>query len=318
MQHRTDSITTTRLTTPLRPWLAILAGLALVCALPACSVKRIAVGSISNALSGDPSVSFTSEEDPELVRDAMPFGLKTYESLLENNPEHRGMLLTTAQAFVVYAYLLQDEADRMSDDDIVQARAQRQRASRLYLRGRDYALRGLDVEHKGFSDLLRKDRKGALAMTGEDDVPYLYWAGAGWAGALGAKKGDLLLLVEMPIAGALVQRVIELDETFDGGAAHEFMVSWESGRPGGSMAVAREHYTRAVELGKGKRVGIHLTLAESVSVPEQNLDEFKRLVDQVLSFDLNSEPEQRLANTLAQRRAKWLSGRLGELFLDAE
>jgi predicted anti-sigma-YlaC factor YlaD len=302
----------------MRQWLAILAGLALLFALPACSVKRIAVGSISNALSGDPSVTFTSEEDPDLVREAMPFGLKTYESLLENNPEHRGMLLTTAQAFVVYAYLLQDEGDRMADDDIATARLLRQRASRLYLRGRDYALRGLDVEHPGFSKLLRQDRNKALADTRKDDVPYLYWAGAGWAGALGAKKGDLMLLVEMPLAGALVQRVIELDETFDGGAAHEFLLSWEAGRPGGSMAEARRHFTRAVELGHGERVGIHLTLAESVSVPEQNLDEFKRLIDQVLSFDLESVPEQRLANTLAQRRAKWLNGRLGDLFLDAE
>ena len=39
---------------------------------------------IGNAVSNGPDV-FGSDNDPELVRDALPFGLKTMESLLHAN-----------------------------------------------------------------------------------------------------------------------------------------------------------------------------------------------------------------------------------------
>ncbi len=39
--------------------------------LPACSVKHIAVNKLGNALASGGS-TFTSDEDPELVRDALP------------------------------------------------------------------------------------------------------------------------------------------------------------------------------------------------------------------------------------------------------
>ena len=44
---------------------------------------------IGDALAGGGGV-YASDEDPEFVFEALPFGLKTYESLLETSPEHRG------------------------------------------------------------------------------------------------------------------------------------------------------------------------------------------------------------------------------------
>ncbi|MFQ5985518.1 MAG: TRAP transporter TatT component family protein [Alphaproteobacteria bacterium] len=79
-------------------------------ALAACSMKRTAVNIIGDALAGGSGV-YTADDDPDLIREAIPFGLKTYESLLEVSPEHRGLLLSAANGFTGYAYLLQNEAD---------------------------------------------------------------------------------------------------------------------------------------------------------------------------------------------------------------
>ena len=49
----------------------------------------MAVDMIGDALAGGGGV-YASDEDPELVFEALPFGPKTYESLLETSPEHRG------------------------------------------------------------------------------------------------------------------------------------------------------------------------------------------------------------------------------------
>ncbi|MFQ5961384.1 MAG: TRAP transporter TatT component family protein [Candidatus Methylomirabilales bacterium] len=285
--------------------------------LAACSPKKMAVNMVGDTLAGSGGV-YASDNDPELVIEAIPFGLKTYEGLLEVSPEHEGLLLAAASGFTAYAYMLQDEADRLDETDIRRARQLRGRVRNLYLRGRNYALRGLDLEHDHFTAMLKTDRDAALAMTTEDDVAFLYWAGASWAGALSAAKDDLDLIAELPTAGALVGRVLELDETYDRGIPHEFFISYEGSRPGGSAILAREHYRRALELSEGHRASVHLALAEAVSVPEQNLPEFRELIAATLAVDPDQVPDLRLANIIAQRRARWLQQRIPDLFVVAE
>jgi hypothetical protein len=298
--------------------MAGLVGLAILgTALAGCSVKRTAVDLIGDALAGGNGV-YTSDGDPELVREAIPFGLKTYESLLAVSPEHRGLLLAAANGFTAYAYLLQDNADRVEADDLARARELRARAHGLYLRGRDHALRGLAVAHARFAARLRADAAAALAETTAEDIPFLYWAGAAWAGALGAAKGDLMLVAELPTAGALVARALALDETYEQGALHEFFVTYEGSRPGGSAEKAREHYRRSLELSGGARASLHLALAEAVAVREQNLAEFRGLIAAARAVDPDKVPGIRLVNTIARRRAEWLESRIPELFLDAE
>jgi predicted anti-sigma-YlaC factor YlaD len=283
----------------------------------ACSLKKTAVDMVGDAISGGSGV-YTSDNDPELVREAIPFGLKTYESLLAVSPEHQGVLLAAATGFVGYAYILVQEADQLEAADLSAARALRSRASKLFLRGRDYALRGLEVAHRSFRAEFDRNPTIALAMTNKKDVAFLYWAGAGWAGALGANKRDPQLIAGLPSAGALVGRALELDETYDGGAAHEFFVTYEGSRPGGNAQTARQHFDRALQLSKGERASLYLALAESVCLHEQNLEEFRSLLRDALAVDPDAVPDLRLVNTLAVRRARWLENRLPELFVRAD
>jgi predicted anti-sigma-YlaC factor YlaD len=291
----------------------------LILALTACSPKRVAVGLLADSLSGGDNVML-ADDDPELVREAMPFGLKLYESLLAEVPEHRGLLEATAKGFTAYGYLLQQRADLIDGRDYIGARELRARAHKLYLRGRDYALRGLDLHHGDFRAAVLADRDAALAQTTAEDIAFLYWAGAAWAGALSAAKDDMSLVAELPIAADLIARVLDLDERYEAGSAHEFFIAYEGSRPGGDPAKARRHYERALELSQGRRGSVHLALAEAVSLREQNLSEFRRLVEAALAVDPDREPQLRLVNTIAHRRALWLQSRLSELFVayDAE
>ena len=155
----------------------------------ACSPKKFAVNQFGNAISGGSSV-YLSDNDPDLVRAAIPFGLKTYESLLEISPNHKGLLLSAASGFTSYAYLLQNEADRIDARDYREARRLRARAANLYLRGRDYAFRGLSLKNPNFKERLTRDPEATLAETTIKDIAYLYWAAASWGGALSAAKDD--------------------------------------------------------------------------------------------------------------------------------
>src|SRR5258708_10138229 len=95
----------------------------LLAAGPACSIKRIAVNKLGNALASG-GTTFTSDEDPELVRDALPFSLKLIESLLAESPRHRGLLFAASSGFTPYAYaFVQQEADELEDRDLAKATA---------------------------------------------------------------------------------------------------------------------------------------------------------------------------------------------------
>ncbi len=284
-----------------------------------CSLNRIAVNKIGNALAkgGD---TYASDDDPELIKAATPFTLKLMESLLDQSPKHRGLLLATSSGFTRFAYaFVHQEADELEDIDLEAATAGWARAARLYLRARDYGLRGLEVEHEGFVELLRCDVEAAMAMTNLKNVPQLYWTGVSWAAAISLSKDDTDLIGDIPVAEALIDRALELDESFESGAIHVFLITYEMSRQGGTgepAARARHHFERAMALTDGQLAQPLVSLAEVVAVQEQNREEFEALLHRALAIDPDERPEWRMNNLVSQRRARWLLERTDRLILD--
>jgi predicted anti-sigma-YlaC factor YlaD len=286
-----------------------------------CSIRKMAVNKLGNALA-EGGTTFAADEDPDLVRDAVPFSLKLMESLLAESPRHEKLLFATASGFTQYAYaFVQQEADEAEDRDLQAAEALRTRARKLYLRARNYGLRGLEVRHPGFDKALRQNPKGAVRTTGPRDVPLLYWTAASWGAAISVSKDNAELIADQSIVAALIDRALALNEEHDRGAIHAFMITFEMVRPekgSDAAARARQHFNRAMELSQGQQAGPLLSLAESVAVPAQNRAEFESLLERALAINPDAAPESRLVNLVMQRRARWLLSRKDELFLDAK
>src|SRR3974390_3205836 len=82
-----------------------------------CSLRRVAVNKVGDALASG-GTTFASDDDPELVKAAVPFSLKLMESLLEESPQHKGLLLASASGFTQYAYaFVQQDADELKEKD---------------------------------------------------------------------------------------------------------------------------------------------------------------------------------------------------------
>ena len=127
-----------------------------------CSIKNVAMNQLGDALSGGGTV-FASDEDPELVRDALPFSLKLMESVLAETPRHEELLRALASGFTQYGYgFVQLDADEIEDEDYDRALELRERAKNLYLRAKGYGMRSLEVAHPGFEAGLKGDRAAAL------------------------------------------------------------------------------------------------------------------------------------------------------------
>ena len=280
-----------------------------------CSLKKMAVSRLSEVLA-ESEVVYRSDEDPELVAEALPFNLKTIETLLVSSPDHRGLLLSATTGFTFYAYgFVEPEADRVEDEDFELAEQIRRRAARLYWRAYRYGMRGLEVKHPGFGDVLSMEPETTAAQLESDDVPLALWTAAALGGAIGVSKDDPEATADIAVVGALLGRCLALDADYGEGILYELLIIYEAQRVGGSMEKAGEYYQRALQLSRGSRCSTWLLWAENVSVAQQDVREFEELLDKVLSFDVDAFPKDRLLNILAQQRARWLKGRVDELFL---
>jgi len=298
-------------------WPLIVVVLAASCG--CATMRRFAVNKIGDTLSSGGS-TYESDEDLELVGDALPFGLKLMESLLAESPEHRGLLQTACQGFTTYAYVyVQSEVDPVAEQDLQRAMQIRARARRLYLRAHRYGLRGLEVAYPGIGARLADEPAQALAVVKREDVPLLYWTAASLGLAVSAGKDDAAMLARLPEVEALLKRGLELDEAWKEGAFHEFAVVVAGARPGvPNYEVTKRHFQRALELSAGSLASVYVSYAEAVAVRQQDLAEFRALLDKALAIDPDAREPVRLATLVAQRRARWLLDHVDDLFLDAD
>jgi len=288
---------------------------------PGCSFKRIAVNQLGNALAAG-GMTFASDDDPELIRDAVPFSLKLMESLLAESPKHKGLLLASCKGFTQYAYaFVQLDADEVESSDLAKATERRRRAQKLYLRARNYGLRGLEANHRGIESVLRANPRDAVTKLKRNDVALMYWTAAAWGAAISVSKDNPDLVADLPIVEALMDRALELDERFEDGAIHVFLITYEMARPSekaNAEANARRRFDRAIELTKSQLASPFVSLAENVCVAKQDKAEFQSLLNQALAIDVDARPEWRLVNLVMQRRARWLLVRTDDLFLPPE
>jgi len=251
------------------------------------------------------------------VKLAIPFSLKMMESLLAETPKHRGLLLASTSYFTQYGYaFLAQEADELEEKDLVAANEKRDRATKMFRRAWNYGMRGLELDHPGFEKALRDNPSRAVKLLTKKDVPLAYWSAASGGLRIRADKpetvGDQLLVQ------ALIDRALELDESYDNGAIHGFLIKYEMNRQGvkgEATERSRKHFARAVALSKGIDAGPYVSLAEAVTVPKQDAKEFEALLNKALAIDVDAHPEIRLSNTVMQRRAKWLLARKDDLIL---
>jgi len=281
-------------------------------------MHHYAADRVGDALAGS-STSYASDDDPELIRAASPFGLKLMESVLQDTPQHTALLTAAAGGFTQYAYaFVQEDADELEAHDVDGAYALRARARGLYLRGRDYGLRALDTHHSGFSTALHSTPQPATAGLGPSDVTPLYWTTVAWAASISLGKDSPAALADLPSVDVLVTRLEQLDADYDHGSLDTFLISYAMGRPGARnpSEEARRHFERAVQLSGGQRAGPYVALAENVSVRDQNRAEFVATLQKALAVDVQAQPQWRLENRVMQRRARWLLTQTDELFME--
>jgi hypothetical protein len=241
----------------------------------------------------DLSNAILDQNDVATVRDGAPAYLLAMDGLIEGDPESSALLLSGARLYGSYASaFVEDEA----------------RIQRLWDRALGYGRRALCVEMPepcGALDGPYDDFAASLASVERQDVPTLYGFGVAWAGWLQANAGDWGAVAEIPKIQALMERVVELDDSYDQGSAHLYLGVLLSLRPaslGGQPERGREHFERALEISERRNLMAQVLFARQYARLVFDRPLHDRLLREVVEADPRA-PGRTLSNTLALEQA---------------
>jgi predicted anti-sigma-YlaC factor YlaD len=302
--------------------IALLAVLFLV---SGCSISKMATRAVADTLSGaGDSTVFTGDSDPKLVGDALPFAIKMYEALLDQAPDHQGLIRTTGSLFVMYANaFVAGPVEFYPSYQYLERRAAQERAKKLYLRGIAILRDGLEQSYPGFNAASTKDGTldSYLAKIKKDEVPLLYWTAAGTLSAYSLDPFDFSLGFLVSDCLAYMTRAYDLDPGFNSGALDDFFVLAYASLPatmGGDLSKVDLHFDRAIEKSGGKLAGPYVSYAQAVAIPAQDYAAFRSCLEKALAIDVNEDPANRLVNILARQKAQELINRAGDYFFLTE
>jgi hypothetical protein len=266
--------------------------------------QMVARSSLSILDSGN--VAMNRETDLELARAAIPANLKLVEGLILELPDNAELRLQAAQGFYGYAYGF------IEDDDS-------QRASALYRRGLEHALRALTVA--GVSDdiaALPQDKlERQLATLDRGAVPALFWSASCWAKWIDMNRDEPARIAEMGKAAALMTRVLELDENYYHGGAHLFFGVYYGAKPpmlGGDFERSARHFEKAHAVTGGKLLLGDLLRAQYLARQQLDRRQFHERLTAVVNAPFDIFPEMALVNAIAKQKAKQMLTREAEWF----
>lgn len=251
--------------------------------------------------------TFLEESDLPLAEQALGSNLKFLEALIKNDPENETLLLLAAEGYTSYSLgFVQDKS--------------KERARNFYLRARDYALRVLN-KNKNFRAAASRDIDqfiSSLNTFKKSDVPALFWTANAWGSWVNLDLTDVDAIADLPKVQAIMERVLELDETFYFSGPHAFLGTLFASRSrilGGDPERAKEHFSRCLEISGQSFLLWKYLYAMSYAVQTQDRELFKKQLQEILNAPDDLLPEQRLANEIAKVKAKALLEKEDELFL---
>ena len=272
----------------------------LLIVLSGCSVI---IGSATEDFAVNLKQTILNHTDPDTVADALPAYLLMMETSATGDSENESLLFATANMYGAYISLLPDDILR------------KQRLSRKSL---DFALQGMCMHTQSWCGLQTKsfdDLRALIAQSDIDDIDSLYSVATAWAGWIQANKSDWNAIAQLAQVKLIIQRVLELDETYKQGSAHVYLAVMESLIPatlGGNPELAQQHFQRAMQLAP-ENLMINVLYAKHYARMAFERDLHDNLLKRVLETPV-AAPNLTLINTLAQQQAQQLLNSANDYF----
>jgi hypothetical protein len=272
-----------------------------ILSLSSCSVI------MSSALSGmmsDLSSTILNSNDLQMVETGAPAYLLMIDSFVKEDSGNEEMLIAAATLYTAYADTFVSDKQRsrkMADKALGYA-------SRALCSRKNTACSLNTVEYDKFKIIISK--------MGKDDLSALFTMGSSWASWIRANSSDFNAVANISRIEIIMERVVELDETYKDGSALLYLGTLATLLPpalGGQPEKGRKYFERAIEISQGKNLMMKVVLAKQYARLLFDRELHDKLLNEVL--DANPEaPGYTLINTYAQNQAKELLKSADEYF----
>lgn len=262
------------------------------------------ISSAALEMTANLSQTISNSNDLKTVEAGAPAYLLMLDSLLASNPDDGPLLRAGASIYTAYADVFvknEDRAKKMTDKSL------------------DYALRAAcayDSSFCSFRSISFEDFKQQILKCSLKDVPALFTLGSSWAAWIRSHRNDWNAVAEIARVETIMQRIVEIDERYQDGAAHVYLGILASFLPpalGGRLDVGRQHFERALEISGEKNLMSKVVYARHYARMAYDRDLHDRLLNEVVGAEPNV-PGYVLSNTLAQQQAKELLDSADEYF----
>lgn len=254
------------------------------------------ISNASKSLADQLQSTISSHDDPEMVKQALPAYMLMMESFIDDQSPSADLLMASAGLYTAYSSVFVDDLARQQ---------------RLANRALKYGKRAICVHEQNLCGITNKNYDGVtqlLATTDEQDVPALFALGTAWGNWLKANSSDFTAIADLPKITAVMQKIVELDETYQDGSAHLYLGvigTLLTPAVGGKPEVGKAHFEKAIELSDGKNLMAKVTYAQQYA--RMMFDQ--ELHDKLLNEVLAANPKQgqfTLTNWMAQEQARAL------------
>jgi hypothetical protein len=276
-----------------------------------CIKKMLVDGQIEGTRQA--SSAFDTIGDYEMARGAAEAGLVQFEGMHKLSPKNEDALFMLVKGWTGFGFaFVEDEWEAAMDaGDKELADYHRKRAKMAYDRAVFYGLELLGHKGENF-EAARKDDKTIHAWVAEnfndkDDAGNLFWTAYAWMSRVNVMKGDLEegapYVAELYVGVAMMERSVALDPTYNHYAGTVALAAYHARMAMAELDQSKQLFEQALQKTQGKALVVQLNYAVKYACVKQDRALYETQLNAVLQAE-DPDPEQRLTNAIAKRRAK--------------
>jgi hypothetical protein len=251
--------------------------------------------------------SFDTLGDYELAKVSTQAGLAQFEGMHRIAPDNEDALFMLVQGWGGYAWgFVEDEMEEAQlEGRDAAAEYHKKRAKMAYDRAIFYGLELLSHKDKGFA----KAQKNEMTLNAwlkehfdsKDDAENLFWVAYAWMSRVNLLQDDPAMVADLYIGVDMMQRAMQLEPTYYASSPMVAMAAYHGRTADAEPKDARALFEQALKNTKRGALTTQLTYAQfACTIADKKL--YDTLVDEIVKAD-DPDPNQRLNNTIAKRRA---------------
>ena len=260
------------------------------------AVSGVAANTLAGVAADTLSGAILNQDDPAIVSAGLPAYLLIVDGLIIDRPDNADLLAAGAELFALYG-------SRFAIDEA--------HGASLTAKARRYGERAICLDYPPscyWSSLGYDLFVAELDGIDEPHVAFFYIYAVSWLSHLDATSSGWRAVAELPWVHAAMERLLELDETYDEGGVHVYLGILNALRPpalGGQPEVAKAHFERAIELSNGMDLSAKVEYARRYCRMMFDQELHDRLLKEVIAAPAEA-PGRTLLNVLAKRDAEEL------------